>query len=87
MPSAPSFVLAPVLSASSPIPDYPSSPISSYQARSESFSSPQAQELTVEDIEDFEEEDEAEEVDSQRVRRSVNATSDLVPILSQFSTG
>ncbi|KAI4370470.1 hypothetical protein MLD38_018823 [Melastoma candidum] len=87
VPSAPSFVSAPVLSAPSPIPDYPSSPVSSNPARSESFSSPQVQELTVDDIEDFEDDDEAEEVDSQRVRRSVNAITDLVPILPQFSTG
>lgn len=57
-------------------------------SQAESFSSIQAKELTVDDIEDFEDDDDLEEVDSRRVsRRMPNDASDLVAVLPSFSTG
>ena len=54
----------------------------------ESFSSNQAKELTVDDIEDFEDDDDLEEVDSRRLsRRMPNDASDLVAVLPTFATG
>uniref|UniRef100_A0A803MLD0 Uncharacterized protein n=1 Tax=Chenopodium quinoa TaxID=63459 RepID=A0A803MLD0_CHEQI len=57
-------------------------------SQAESFSSNQAKELTVDDIEDFEDDDDLEEVDSRRVsRRMPNDASDLVAVLPSFATG
>ncbi|CAO2816120.1 unnamed protein product [Amaranthus hypochondriacus] len=54
----------------------------------ESFSSNQAKELTVDDIEDFEDDDDLEVVDSRRLsRRMPNDASDLVAVLPTFATG
>ncbi|XP_048495642.1 protein unc-13 homolog isoform X2 [Beta vulgaris subsp. vulgaris] len=54
----------------------------------ESFSSNQAKELTVDDIEDFDDEDDLEVVDSRRAsRRMPNDASDLVAVLPTFATG
>lgn len=56
--------------------------------RSESFDSPQAQELTVDDIDDFEDDDDPEEVGNFRIsRRTANDAADLVPKLPSFATG
>jgi len=56
--------------------------------RSESFDSPKAQELTVDDIDDFEDDDDLDEVGNFRIsRRTANDAADLVPRLPSFATG
>ncbi|CAL9229165.1 unnamed protein product [Arabidopsis halleri] len=50
--------------------------------RSESIDSPQAKELTVDDIGDFEDDDDLEEVGNFRIsRRTADDAADLVPKL------
>ncbi|OWM90047.1 hypothetical protein CDL15_Pgr026960 [Punica granatum] len=87
-PPIPSFLPASAPLEPSPVPDFASSPVQSSVARSESFSSQQVQELTVDDIEDFEDDDYLDEVDSRRVsRRNISDAAELVPNLPLFATG
>ncbi|XP_023636309.1 uncharacterized protein LOC17883068 isoform X2 [Capsella rubella] len=80
-----------LISSASPMvtnPEWCESPTVPSHMRSESFDSPQAQELTVDDIEDFEDDDDPEEVGNFRIsRRAVNDAADLVPKLPSFATG
>ncbi|WMV33734.1 hypothetical protein MTR67_027119 [Solanum verrucosum] len=57
-------------------------------SKSQSLSSIQQQELTVDDIEDFDDDDDLDEVDSRRYSRRVfDDAVDLVVGLSSFATG
>lgn len=95
-PCVPAFTSPPIrsfLSSSaplepSPVPDFASSPVRSTVTRSESFSSQQVQELTVDDIEDFEDDEDFDEASSFRVsRRNISDAAELVPSLPPFATG
>lgn len=81
-------ILTSSFSAIASNPEWCESPSAPPLMRSESIDSPQAQELTVDDIEDFEDDDDSEEVGNFRIsRRTVNDAADLVPKLPSFATG
>ncbi|XP_055817043.1 protein unc-13 homolog [Solanum dulcamara] len=83
--STPSPILA-TLSTSESIDTEPFEELSSL-SKSQSLSSTQQQELTVDDIEDFDDDDDLDEVDSRRYsRRVLNDAADLVLGLPSFAT-
>ncbi|KAL3349291.1 hypothetical protein AABB24_022433 [Solanum stoloniferum] len=83
--STPSPIL-PTLSTSESIDTEPFEELSSL-SKSQSLSSTQQQELTVDDIEDFDDDDDLDEVDSRRYsRRVLNDAADLVLGLPSFAT-
>ncbi|XP_019056334.1 PREDICTED: uncharacterized protein LOC104799323 isoform X2 [Tarenaya hassleriana] len=90
-PKRPPPPLPVLTSLSSPIitnPEFCESPNLPPVTRSESIESPQAQELTVDDIEDFEDDDDIEEVNNIRIsRRTANDAADFVLKLPSFATG
>lgn len=84
--STPSPILA-TLSTSESIDTEPFEELSSL-SKSQSLSSTQQQELTVDDIEDFDDDDDLDEIDSRRYsRRVLNDAADLVLGLPSFATG
>lgn len=84
----PAFLSSSAPLDSSPVPDFAASAVQSSAERSESFSSQQAQELTVDDIEDFSDDGDVDELYNLRVsRRNTIDAAELVPGLPTFATG